>query len=241
MPLIALFTDYGLEGPYVGQLHAAIHAVAPTAKVIDLMHDAPRTNPRASAYVLAALVPGLPAGTLFCCVVDPGVGSGQDEPVVMDLDGRLLVGPDNGLFDIAARRAGRAACRRIRWRPAELSRTFHGRDLYGPVCAMLAAGSAPDLEPLAWRERHGWPDDPQEIIYIDRFGNCMTGIRIGSIKPDAVLARGGRRIRHAETFAKAPPAEPFWYGNSIGLVEIAVPGGSAADMLRLKVGSTLRR
>jgi hypothetical protein len=241
MPLIALFTDYGLEGPYVGQLHAAIHGVAPGTKVIDLMHDAPRTNPRASAYLLDALAPGLPAGTLFCCVVDPGVGSGRDEPVVMDLDGRLLVGPDNGLFDIAARRARRTSCRRIRWRPAELSRTFHGRDLYGPVCAMLAAGKSPDLESVAWRDRHGWPDDPREIIYIDRFGNCMTGIRSGSIDTGVVLMRGGRRIRHAETFAQAPAGEPFWYGNSIGLVEIAVNGASAADLLRLKVGNSIRR
>jgi S-adenosylmethionine hydrolase len=174
-------------------------------------------------------------------VVDPGVGSGQDEPVVLDLDGRLLVGPENGLFDIAARRASRTSCRRIRWQPAELSRTFHGRDLYGPVCAMLASGDVPDLEAVAWRDRHGWPDDTPEIVYIDRFGNCMTGMRSGSIAPGTVLARGGRRIRYAETFAKAPPAEPFWYGNSIGLVEIAVNGGSAADMLRLKIGSTLRR
>jgi hypothetical protein len=69
----------------------------------------------------------------------------------------------------------------------------------------------------------------------------MTGIRSGSIAPEAVLARGGRRIRHAETFAKAPAGEPFWYGNSIGLVEIAVNGASAADLLRLKVGNSIRR
>ena len=241
MALIALFTDYGTEGPYVGQVHAAIHAVAPGVKVIDLMHDAPRNDPRASAYLLAVLAPSLPSGTVLFCVVDPGVGTDQDEPVVMNLDGRRLVGPDNGLFDIAARRTQQVNCRRISWRPEQLSRTFHGRDLYAPVCAMLAAGKRPGLESLAWHDMHGWPDDLDEIVYVDRFGNCMTGIRAGSIETNAVLRRGGRRIRHAETFARAAAGEPFWYGNSLGLVEIAVNGNSAADMLRLKIGSTVRR
>jgi S-adenosylmethionine hydrolase len=240
MSLIALFTDYGFEGPYVGQVHAAIHALAPEARVIDLQHDAPRNNPRASAYLLAALAPGFPSGTVFFCVIDPGVGTGKDEPVVMDLDGRLFAGPDNGLFDIAVRRSRKMSCRRIRWRPERLSQAFHGRDLYAPVCAMLATAGNSDLEPVAWRDRHGWPDDLWEIIYIDRFGNCMTGIRVESIDTNAVLNRGGRRITHAVTFARAPSGEPFWYGNSIGLVEIAVNGGSAADMLRLKIGSTMR-
>jgi S-adenosylmethionine hydrolase len=171
MSVIALFSDYGTEGPYVGQVHAAIHAVAPDAKIVDLQHDAPRNNPRASAYLLAALAPALQGGTVLFCVVDPGVGTGRDEPVVMDLDGRRLVGPDNGLFDIAVRRAAQVKCSRIRWRPAGLSKTFHGRDLYAPVCAILSAGRDPGLEPRDWRDAHGWPDDPAEIINPYRWAN----------------------------------------------------------------------
>jgi hypothetical protein len=237
MSLIALFTDYGFEGPYLGQVHAAIHAIAPHARVIDLFPDAPRTNPRAAAYLLAACSTPLPAATVFFCVVDPGVGSDADAPVVLDLDGRRFVGPDNGLFDIVARRAGRVECGCITWRPPKLSRTFHGRDLYAPVCAMLAVGGRPAIEPVAWGDRHGWPDDPAEIVYVDGFGNAMTGIRSEVVDASAVLEVAGRRIPHAETFARPAPGAPFWHGNSMGLVEIAVNGDSAAELLGLRIGS----
>jgi hypothetical protein len=132
-------------------------------------------------------------------------------------------------------------CGRITWRPPKLSRTFHGRDLYAPVCAMLAVGGRPALEPVAWGDRHGWPDDPAEIVYVDGFGNAMTGIRSEVVDASAVLEVAGRRIPHAETFARSAPGAPFWYGNSMGLVEIAVNGDSAARMLGLKVGDPVRR
>ena len=95
--MIALFTDFGLHGPYTGQMKAALHQMAPGTPVIDLFADAPVGNPRASAYLLAVYAAWFPAGTVFLCVVDPGVG-GARPPVILEADGRWYVGPGNGLF-----------------------------------------------------------------------------------------------------------------------------------------------
>ncbi len=115
--MIALFTDYGLQGPYLGQVQAVLHRHLPNEKVINLLADAPRNNPRASAYLLAAFSRACPAqpGTVFLSVVDPGVGSFQDAPVVIKADGQWYVGPDNGLFDIVCRRSSDVQCWRIDW------------------------------------------------------------------------------------------------------------------------------
>ena len=101
--MIFLFTDYGLEGPYIGQVETVIHQLAPNEKVINLIADAPRNKPKESAYLLASLISGIPEGCIIFSVVDPGVGSDEDKPVILKIDGRWFVGADNGLFDIVAR------------------------------------------------------------------------------------------------------------------------------------------
>jgi S-adenosylmethionine hydrolase len=140
--MIVLFTDFGLEGPYTGQMKAVLHRTAPGIAIIDLFADASAGNPRASAYLLAAYAAWFPAGTVFVCVVDPGVGS--ERPAVMvEADGRWYVGPGNGLFEILQRRAERTRCWEIDWKPERISASFHGRDLFAPVAAMLARGDSP--------------------------------------------------------------------------------------------------
>lgn len=237
--MIVLFTDFGVEGPYLGQVKAVLHRLAPRERVINLMADVPPQNVKAGAYLLAAFMRDFPKGTIFFCVVDPDVGTFADRPVAMQLDGSWFVGPDNGLLDIVARRAGKVKCRGITWRPKKLSATFHGRDLHAPVCAMLANGKQPPGRVVKWKDQHGWPDDLAEIIYIDRFGNCMTGIRAGKLKRSAVLKLGRHRIRNAQTFSSVRPGQAFWYENSSGLVEIAVNQGRACYELRVSVGHTV--
>src|SRR5437660_11357155 len=105
--MIVLFTDFGLAGPYTGQVNAVLHETAPGVPVVSLFADAPSGRPKASAYLLAAYAAWFPPGTVFLCVVDPGVGSDR-RAVVADADGRLYVGPDNGLFELVLRRAARA-------------------------------------------------------------------------------------------------------------------------------------
>ena len=238
--MFVLFTDFGLEGPYTGQMKAALHQGAPAWPVIDLFADAPAFDPRASAYLLAAYSSGFPEGSIFLAVVDPGVGSDR-APIVLEADGRLFVGPDNGILDLVARRAGHRRYREIRWRPQALSASFHGRDLFAPVAAMLARGETLDAEDLSADARPGaaWPDDLAEIVYIDRYGNAMTGLRAGKVPEDSVVHLNGARVRAARTFADVPSGTAFWYENANGLVEIAVNAGHAAQRLGLAVGTAL--
>ena len=238
--MIVLFTDYGLQGPYIGQVEAVLYLHAQDKKVINLIADAPRQNPKASAYLLAAVTQDFPGGTIFFCVVDPGVGSFKDEPVVMKIDKRWYVGPDNGLFDIVTRRATQVECWKINWRPQKLSASFHGRDLYAPVCAMIANGLDIPGEKIEWRNKHDWPDNLNEIIYIDHFGNCVTGRSAGEVSKETVLKVGKIKVTHANTFSAVPEGQACWYENSNGMVEITVNHGRADEVLGLTIGDEIK-
>ncbi len=238
--MLVLFTDYGMSDPYVGQLKAVLAQQAPGVTLVDLMHDVPAFNAHAGAHLLAALIAPFPAGSVFLTVVDPGVGTPR-ETLVVEADGRWYVGPDNGLLSIVAARADRARYFRIRWRPAQLSDTFHGRDLFAPVAAALARGPFPAdwLEPVAAPTVQFDPADLARVIHIDRFGNAWTGIR-GGLMQGAQLEVQGRPLPHHRVFADAPKGTAFWYVNSSGLVEIAANRASAAALLGLAVGTPVR-
>jgi len=238
--MIVLFTDFGLAGPYTGQLEAVLHQAAPGVPVVSLFADAPAGQPKPAAYLLAAYAVWFPAGSVLLCVVDPGVGS-RRRALIVEADGRRYVGPDNGLLELVLRRAAAARCWEITWQPRLLSASFHGRDLFAPVAARLARGEpessvAARVAPL----RHNdWPDDLREIVYVDHYGNALTGMRGDCLSDGARLLAGERRISHAETFSAVPPDEAFWYVNSNGLVEIAVNGGRADRVLGLGIGSAV--
>ena len=235
--MIALFTDFGLSGPYTGQVRAVLAQRAPGVPVVDIFADLPPGEPKPAAYLLAHYGMWFPPGTVMLAVVDPGVGSAR-RAVVADADGRFFVGPDNGLFEIVLRRAASTRGREIVWRPQSLSASFHGRDLFAPVAAEIARrGAASDMLRDAGILRFpDWPDDLPEIVYIDRFGNAMTGLRAALLPAAAKLAAGGRIVMRERTFSDAAPGEPFWYENSNGLAEIAVNGGRAESVLALTVG-----
>ena len=237
--MIVLFTDFGFCGPYVGQMRAVLARVAPGIPVIELFNDAPAFDPLLSAYLLAAYVEEFPVGTVFLCVVDPGVGSAARKPVVVRVDGRWFVGPDNGLFEVVARRGEQAVWHEITWRPEKLSATFHGRDLFAPVAAMLTQGTM--VESLTMNSRPGFtgPEELTRIVYIDAYGNAMTGIRSAQVPHNTRLVIAGRNLSRVTTFADAPPGEAFWYANANGLVEIAVNQGNAATILQLSLGDEL--
>ncbi|HKK16149.1 MAG TPA: SAM-dependent chlorinase/fluorinase [Gammaproteobacteria bacterium] len=234
--MIALFTDYGINGPYVGQVHAVLSRIAPDEKIVNLMLDLPRQNQKAAAYMLARCVKEFNNGTIFFCVVDPGVGTFVDDPVVLKLDESWYVGPNNGLFNIVARNAEHIECWKIHWRPEELSNSFHGRDLYAPICAMIANGLDIPGEKITWQDNPAWPDDLQEIIYIDGFGNCITGFRATDNMVEKTIYIHKHVILHATTFSEVKLGEVFWYENSLGLVEIAVNQGSARNSLGINIG-----
>ncbi|HSO06260.1 MAG TPA: SAM-dependent chlorinase/fluorinase [Pelomicrobium sp.] len=237
---IVLFTDFGSADLYVGQVHAVLAAEAPDIGIVDLLHDAPRFDARAGAHLLAALTPQLRTPSVVLAVVDPGVGGARDA-VAVRCGAHWLVGPDNGLLSVAVARTSQAAAYTITWRPGLLSPTFHGRDLFAPVAARLARGDDP-ASLLAPRERLSvqFSDgDLAEVIYVDHYGNAITGLRAGDGLHDARLQAGGRNLARARTFSDVPAGSAFWYVGSLGLVEIAVNGGSAADVLGLGIGDAV--
>lgn len=240
--MIGLFTDFGLAGPYTGQVKAVLAREAPGVPVIDLFADAPAFDPRLGAYLLAAYLGPFRPGDVVAAVVDPGVG-GSRRALVVEADGLWLTGPDNGLFELILRRAGTSRCWAVTWTPEGLSATFHGRDLFAPVAAQLALGAPPPGEPVDPARFPDWPDDLPAIVYVDHYGNAMTGMRADEVPADADLEVGRRRVARGRTFSDVPPGEALWYANSNGLAEIAVNGGRAAERLGLEPGSpvVLRR
>lgn len=239
--MILLFTDYGVADLYVGQIRAVIATHAPCAEVIDLLHVVPNFGIEPGAHLLAALVPQFQLGSVCLAVVDPGVGSNRDA-IVMLADEIWYVGPDNGLLSVVAARASRLEVWRISWRPENLSRTFHGRDLFAPIAAWIERGEFPHgklVDTVSLRVQLE-PGDLAEIIYLDHYGNAMTGLRSSSLAPGARIAIGGMELGYAPLFSDAEPGKPFWYGNSIGLVEVAINSASAMDLLNLEIGDTVR-
>ncbi len=238
--MIVLFTDFGLAGPYTGQVLAVLQRAAAEVPALSLFADAPAGEPRPCAYLLAAYAMWFEPGTVFLCVVDPGVGSAR-RALIVEADGRRYVGPDNGLFESVLRRAERPQAYEITWRPPSLSASFHGRDLFAPVAARLARGEdvASLAREVAALRFPGWPDDLAEIVYIDHYGNALTGLRGACVPPAARLVAGGQAIAPAATFAAVAEGEPFWYVNSNGLAEIAVNRGRADRRLGLAVGTAI--
>lgn len=238
--MIVLFTDFGEVGPYVGQIKAVLAHKAPNIPVIDLLHDAPPFQPKAGSFLLASLIDVFPNDSVFLCVIDPGVGSNR-APGIVEADGRRFVGPDNGLFEIVMRRAKKSSFRRISWKPENLSASFHGRDLFAPVAAMLCQGEKVQSEKCSEKDvrRLHWPDDLEEIIYLDAFGNAMAGIRAKNVSSSAKMIINGHRLSRARTFSDLPEGGAFWFENSSGLVEFAVNKGNAATTLGINVGTEL--
>ena len=264
---LALLTDFGLTDPYVGVMKSVILSIAPGATVVDLTHELPPQDIRAGAFALRAAWPYLPPQAVVCAVVDPGVGTSR-RPVALELgdeaETRSLVCPDNGLaaalLDTAPVRAA-VTLDNPAFHLPKVSTTFHGRDLFAPVAAHLAAGRAlaevgsplatTTLAPLSWpqprRSGHGWE---VTVLYQDRFGNLITNLPAGSLEPSdswrvVELAKAGlsgpaRSAPVRATFAAVEPGEAVAYWGSSGYLELAVRNGSAAEDWNLGVGAELR-
>jgi hypothetical protein len=234
---VFLFTDFGWSGPYIGQMTTAIVGHHPQIPVISLMHDAPAMRPDLAAYLLAACCHDLPEGSVVVAVVDPGVG-GERAALLVETSRLTFIGPDNGLL---SRLPDIERVSRIDWRPPRLSASFHGRDLFAPAAARLLIGAALPVRPLDRATMVGadWPEDAQRVVFIDAYGNLMSGIDAAEVAETRHLRIGGQRIAHAETFSQVPPGELFWYANSLGLVEVAANGAAAAAKLSLALGDEM--
>ncbi|RFA30218.1 hypothetical protein CAI21_06230 [Alkalilimnicola ehrlichii] len=234
--MFVLFTDFGWEGPYIGQMKALLSASS-AAPIVDLMHDAPMFDALHSGYLLKAYSAALPQRAIVIAVVDPGVGGARKALAVM-ADGRWYLGPDNGLLAPIIKGAEHVRILELDV-PEGASDSFHGRDLFCPAAVAIANGVQPQGAECAAGQLVGigWPSVCFEICYVDKFGNAITGIPSHAVAADGLLWVGKRLLRYARTFCEVQKGEAFWYHNSSGLVEVAVAEGSAAETLGLEIGS----
>ncbi|GAA4562199.1 SAM-dependent chlorinase/fluorinase [Micromonospora coerulea] len=252
-PWISLTTDYGLADGFVAACHGVLARLAPAARVIDVTHLIPPADVRRGAAVLAQTVPYLPVG-VHVAVVDPGVGSAR-RGVGLATPGGFLVGPDNGLLPAAAEALGgiTAAVELTspEWLAPQVSRTFHGRDVFAPVAARLAlgaplAGAGPAVDPdtlvrlpvpVLRRTAEGFA---AEVLTVDHFGNVQLAAPAELLNglPTRVRVAGRAAVR-GRTFADVPAGDLVAYADSAGLVAVAVHAGRAVDLLGVRPGDVL--
>jgi S-adenosylmethionine hydrolase len=250
---ITFTSDYGLEDHFVGVCHGVMARVAPAARVIDVTHAVAAQDVRHGALLLAQAVPYLPRA-VHLAVVDPGVGTGRGM-VAVEAGGQVLVGPDNGLLVWAAEALGGIervhALENPAYRLEPVSRTFHGRDVFAPAAAHLAAGVHPgELGPELDRGRLVRLDRPAarvdgdrvqaSVVAVDHFGNLALDLRRQDLERIGVAAGdrlevwvGGRahRLAFGETFASVPAGELVLHVDSFGSLAVAVNLGRAAERL----------
>gem|GEM_PF-36225 len=245
--LVALLTDFGLRDPFVGVMRGVIASIARELLVIDLTHAIPPGAIDQGAFWLARSFSYFPPGTVHVAVVDPGVGTAR-RPLAVQAAGHLFLGPDNGLLAplLALPNAG---ARRLDERLGlpSLSRTFHGRDLFAPAAARLAAGlvAFDEVGPLVTDPIAApWPApalhaDRAEgrVAVVDHFGNLITDLDASLAAPGGAALIAGRRLPLRGTYGEAAPGEALALVGSFGTVEIAVRDGDAARALGVGVGA----
>lgn len=270
-PPLVLLTDFGLRDAYVGVVKGVLARLAPESRHIDLTHAIPPGDVRAAAFVLWQASPYLPSDSVVLGVVDPGVGTSR-RAIALRLPHGFGVGPDNGLFSWALGPGAPLEAVELdptRLSPPGLSATFHGRDVFAPAAARLAAGQTladlgrplaeivrlppPRLEPIPGGLRG-------EVLWIDGFGNAVTsfgrlraaGDELELIpawqeaRPRALRASAlhlelasGPRLPVARTYGDVPAGEPLAYVGSSGLLEIGVHAGRADERFQLAPGQTV--
>ncbi|HEX7123563.1 MAG TPA: SAM-dependent chlorinase/fluorinase [Gemmatimonadaceae bacterium] len=240
-PIITLLTDFGTADGYVAEIKGVLLSAVPNGQIIDISHDIPPQDVEAARLALARYWRRFPAGTVHLVVVDPGVGTARPA-LAVQAEGRLLLGPDNGVLSPALLMPGvRAVSIPV---PVGASPTFHGRDVFAPAAAALARGAAlesigtPARSPIVLRTpepvREGDGVLRGEVISVDRFGNLVTNfiaVRAG------VVEIAGKAIPLRRTYGDVQPGELVAMVGSSGLLEIAVRDGSAAQTLGLGRGT----
>jgi S-adenosylmethionine hydrolase len=260
-PIITLTTDFGTSDHYVGTMKGVILSYSMDAKIVDISHGIPPFSIYAGAYAIDQAAPFFPPGTIHVVVVDPGVGTSR-KPLLVETSEQIFIAPDNGVLSLVIGRATNPDEVRVReisarrlWLESPSS-TFHGRDIFAPVAAALARGSAspeevgpllermellPDfspqqIEPRSWRGR---------VLSVDHFGNVISNFSVDAfsdlIKESFLIEVNGNRVTHFQpTFGSALAGECFAYLGSSGFIELGINQRSAAAFLGVVPGDFLQ-
>jgi S-adenosylmethionine hydrolase len=254
---IGLITDFGLADPYVGQMRAVLARKAPGSCVVDITHEVAPFNVAQAAFFLAASYEHFPSDAVIVAVVDPGVGTSRGI-AGLEMDGRLLLAPDNGLLALTLQTTWATDVRAFDLSaainaPNRVSHTFHGRDVFAPLAAWLALGGDPaelgreinpeELVSLPWSRPDIRPGHARgHVLHIDRFGNCVLNLETGSLGTPSGLrltVPAGGDLRYAATYGDMPEGGPGLLEGSQGFLELAVNQRSAAKRFGLSMGDEI--
>ena len=254
--VIELLTDFGTRDWYVASMKGVILQTLPTVHLVDITHQVQAGNIRNGSFVLQQCYQDFPKGSIFLVVIDPGVGT-RRSPLVLKSGGYYFVGPDNGIFsflrekqeqDFEARNIHESVAGK-----ASISQTFHGRDIFAPAAAQLAAGQkyeevgylCQDIKQLATSQPEFKKNKVTGVInFIDHYGNLITNIMRGdwmaAYENVSAVTYKKNQIPLCRTFGDVPENELTAYFGSGGYLEIAVNGGNASEYLGLLPGSSVK-
>ena len=259
MEVITLLSDFGLKDPYVAEMKAVILSICPEARIVDISHGIEKFDIRMGAFILASAAPYFPEGTIHVAVVDPGVGT-KRRPLIVEAKRSLYVGPDNGLLMLSARKEGISHVYNIsnpQYMRPQVSRTFHGRDIFAPAAAHLAKGHSPSEFGTEIHD-YGLPKfaEPQlreggfigEVLHIDGFGNIISNIsvrdleKIGACEGCFLHVKFKEKVldlRLSSAYGQVPAERALAIIGSSDLLEISVNQANASQIFGVKTGDSV--
>ena len=260
MSIISLLSDFGHKDPYVAEMKAVILSINPQAQIIDISHEIEKFSIHMGVYVLASATPYFPQGTIHVAVVDPGVGT-KRRPIIVETNRSIYVGPDNGLLMLAANKEVITNVYSIdnpKYMLANISKTFHGRDIFAPAAAHLATGIKPSDFGSTIHD-YFFPEFAEaqlkgkellgEILHIDDFGNIISNISAKDIKNagfhegnSLIVTLGGKtmNIQFCSAYGVVPVNTPLALIGSCNFLEVGINQGSASKIFKAKVGTAFR-
>lgn len=259
VPTITLLSDFGLKDPYVAEMKAVILSICPEVRLVDISHEIEKFNVRVGAFILASAAPYFPQETIHVAVVDPGVGT-KRRPIIVETKSSFYVGPDNGVLMLAALEEGIRHVHHItspRFMRSEVSKTFHGRDVFAPSAAHLAkehvlSNFGPEIHdyvlPEFAKPKAGTTGLAGEILYIDDFGNLVSNISHADLKQlgigegDAVVVKFKRRevsVRLCSAYGEVPVESLLAIIGGSGFLEFSVNQGNASKVLGMTIGESV--
>jgi S-adenosylmethionine hydrolase len=255
MKVITLLSDFGLKDPYVAEMKGVILSINPHTRIVDVTHKIEKFNVRMGAFILASAASYFPTGTVHVAVVDPGVGT-KRRPIIVETNRGLFVGPDNGLLMLAAQHEGIMKVNHInnpKYMLSKVSKTFHGRDIFAPTAAHLAAGTNPAMFGPVIKD-YVFPEfvKPQinksrvngEVLHVDGFGNVISNISARDLETAEIQKGNSLSVeigcksfttKLCSTYSEVPSGTALALIGGTNLLEVAVNQGNASSIFKVKV------